>query len=57
MKTKSVLKGIAGLAMIIWIGSVLFTTPFDFGMLLLTIGFGVIIFGVVFFATRQPGGQ
>ena len=57
MKTKSLLIGLAGLVMIIWIGTVLFTTPFDAGMLLLTIGFRVIMFGVLIFAQRQTRGQ
>lgn len=53
MKTKSLLTGLAGLVMIIWVGTVIFTTPFDAGMLFLTIGFGLIMFGVLFFAPRQ----
>jgi len=57
MKTKSLLIGLAGLVMIIWIGTVIFTTPFDAGMLLLTIGFGVIMFGVLIFSQRQTSGQ
>ena len=57
MKTNNLLTGLAGLVMIIWIGTVIFTTPFDAGMLLLTIGFGVIMFGVLIFAQRQTSGQ
>ena len=52
MKTNNLLTGVAGLVMIIWIGIVIFTTPFNAGMLLLTIGFGVIMFGILIFTQK-----
>ena len=57
MKTNNLLTGLAGLVMIIWIGTVIFTTPFDAGMLFLTVGFCLVIFGIFFYAQRQTSGQ